>query len=243
MQNKPDYSQTRSFNLGIAQEISVEAALIYDDLKYAQETFGAGKWFYRSYEQLMNRLPYSERTLRRHIDKLVEHGWIMKKIKKVNEKPICHYMVTTTLDAVKLTESLDTVNLTETLLYNNTITSPPAKAGELIKEKFSSKKNEEELLSLVNNITNRTFRTLPRGAVKLLKTFSLEEIRLSLMKLANDPWHKERLKELSSDYLLRTSTIDRFLDDSSVSAATAQEKQRRIEEEEEELKRFRDGVK
>lgn len=95
----------------------------------------------------------------------------------------------------------------------------------------------------MNNITNRTFRTLPRGTVKLLKTFSLEEIRLSLMKLANDPWHKERLKELSSDYLLRTSTIDRFLDDSSVSAATAQEKQRRIEEEEEELKRFRDGVK
>lgn len=70
--------------------------------------------------------------------------------------------------------------------------------------------SESQLLSLVNKITGRDFRTLPRGAKKTLGLFSLKEIEAALTALAHDPWHKPKLKELSSDYFLRATTIDRF---------------------------------
>lgn len=71
---------------------------------------------------------------------------------------------------------------------------------------------EKSLLVLVNKITGRDFRTLPRGSKKTLDSFSLVEIEVALTALAADPWHRPKLKELSSDYFLRASTIDRFKD-------------------------------
>lgn len=71
---------------------------------------------------------------------------------------------------------------------------------------------EKSLLALVNRITGRDFRTLPRGSKKTLDSFSLVEIEVALTALAADPWHRPKLKELSSDYFLRASTIDRFKD-------------------------------
>jgi len=71
---------------------------------------------------------------------------------------------------------------------------------------------EKELLETVNRITKRAFRTLPnKGVKKLLDTFTLVEISSSLSALAADDWHAERLKELSLDYLIRPTTIDKFL--------------------------------
>ena len=71
--------------------------------------------------------------------------------------------------------------------------------------------SEAKLLALLNEKTRRNFRVLPIGHKKLLDKFSLEEIAIALTRLGNDPWHKERLNGLPSDYLLRSSTIDRFL--------------------------------
>lgn len=105
--------------------------------------------------------------------------------------------------------------------YIRLVNAPIMKKDDSYNEKASitnTKKNnnhvvlEKELLVLVNKITKRAFRTLPnKGVKKLLDTFTLVEISSSLTALAADDWHAERLKELSLDYLIRPTTIDKFL--------------------------------
>lgn len=194
-----DYSQTRSFNLGIAKETSVEAALIYNDFVYAQQTFGDG-WFYRSYEQLLNRLPIaSERTMRNAVNQLEASGWIEKKVMKKDGKPICHYKICRFLSA-KSAETMESAKSAETIYDSNT------------KETKTRSKLEAELISLVNKVTGRNFRTLPeRGVKKTLDSFSLVEIETALRALVADDWHAERLNEFKIDYLIRATTIDKFL--------------------------------
>jgi hypothetical protein len=76
----------------------------------------------------------------------------------------------------------------------------------------SAKKNEQELLQLLNKNTGRNFRVLPAtGMKKLLNSFSLVDIDKALRALAADDWHADRIKELSSEYLLRPTTIDKWL--------------------------------
>lgn len=71
---------------------------------------------------------------------------------------------------------------------------------------------KKALLSLVNKATGRQFRTLPeKGVKKTLDAFTLEEIHTALTALARDPWHQPKLKELSIDYFIRSTTIDRFM--------------------------------
>lgn len=72
---------------------------------------------------------------------------------------------------------------------------------------------ERELLGNLNEVTGRTFRTLPPTAKKTLKHFSVAEIRQALDALAADAWHQPKLKELSSDYLIRLTTIEKFFVD------------------------------
>lgn len=74
-------------------------------------------------------------------------------------------------------------------------------------------KKKTSLLALVNKITGRNFRTLPeKGVKKTLDAFTLVEIEAALTALAADSWHKPKLKELSIDYFIRATTIDKFKD-------------------------------
>lgn len=200
-----EYSQVRAFNVGVAEDTSVEAALIYDDLVYAQKNFGDG-WFFRSYDMLLKRFPfYSEQTIRRHIKKLEEGGWIRTKIMKVNGKPTCHYQIGRFL-STKLAETKETAKLADSLTSTNKTSHS------------TQSEKQKQLLSLVNEITGRSFRTLPdRGVKKTLDAFSLEEIKSALTALAADPWHAEKLKEFKIDYLIRSTTIDKFLDSGEMS--------------------------
>lgn len=75
---------------------------------------------------------------------------------------------------------------------------------------------EVELLKIINQVIGREFRTLPRGFKKTLDLFSLEEIKKSLTNMSADAWHSERLKTLKLDYLLRATTIDKFLSEEGV---------------------------
>lgn len=201
------YNQTRSFNAGLALDLGIEAALIYDDLAYAQHVFGEG-FFYRSYDQLLKRLPYmSERSARNHIRSLEAAGWIVTKVKKVNGLPTLHFQIVRNLTATPaVTKGTATVaeSYNDKQLKNNTSADAPTK-----KESLESRKMK--LLSLVNRVTGRNFRVLPeKGVKKTLDAFSLVEIEQALTALAADPWHKPKLKELSLDYFIRSTTIDKF---------------------------------
>lgn len=208
------YNQTRSFNVGIAQAVGVEAALIYDDLAFLTSKTPDG-WVYRTYDLMIARFPFmSERSVRRHIEKLIEEGWISKKVAKKDSQPICHYKIERSLSAnladsetAKMADSMETAKMADPTYINNTnTTQAPASRGESTNEK------KQELLRLVNQETGRNFRTLPeKGTVKLLATFSLVEIKTALAALAVDEWHKDKLKSLSIDYFVRATTIDRWL--------------------------------
>lgn len=73
----------------------------------------------------------------------------------------------------------------------------------------------DELLAIVNEVTGRKLRTLPNGWKTTLKTFTLEEVKSALLTLSKDEWHSPRLKTLNIAYLLRPTTIDKFLGESS----------------------------
>ena len=95
-------------------------------------------------------------------------------------------------------------------VHTPTITKP---INLVDKSTTHQKQKEEDLLSLVNKITGRNFRVFgtKSGVKRTLDTFSLEEIESALTALAHDPWHQPKLKELSVDYFIRSTTIDRFL--------------------------------
>lgn len=75
--------------------------------------------------------------------------------------------------------------------------------------------NDTLLKELLNKVTGRNFRVLPNGYKKTLKEFTLEEIEKALLAMKKDKWHSERWGSLKSDYLIRSSTIDNFLNKKS----------------------------
>jgi len=132
-----DYSQTRSFNVGVAIDTSIEAAMIYDDLVYAQKVFGKG-YFYRSDEQMLKRFPMlSKSTIRRHVKLLVDAGYISTKVKKIDSKPTLNYQIEHFL-MVNMNKTKEIVNLTKT--YNDKETKKETTNDSLLLE----------LISLVN---------------------------------------------------------------------------------------------
>ena len=79
----------------------------------------------------------------------------------------------------------------------------------------STTNNDTLLKELLNKVTGRNFRVLPNGYKKTLKEFTLEEIEKALLTMKKDKWHSERWGSLKSDYLIRSSTIDNFLNKKS----------------------------
>lgn len=106
---------------------------------------------------------------------------------------------------------------TETQTKRNT-----KQEGEKEKNIYKLTKNEEKVLSVLNSRTNRKFRDIPKTAKQTMKKFSIEEIDLALSRLIKDNWHIPKLETLSSDYLLRSSTIDKFLSVESKSSKFTQ---------------------
>lgn len=110
---------------------------------------------------------------------------------------------------------------------NDRANVPDAKRNKEIKNIYVE--SEKKLLSILSARTKRSFRVLPTGSKKLLATFSLEEIDKALSRMAEEPWHKQRLGELSSDYMLRASTIDKFLNNESAKSESFADRIKRME--------------
>ena len=92
------------------------------------------------------------------------------------------------------------------------------------------KDREKNLLASINKLLDRDFRVLPRGSKDMLKRFTDEEIGKALSNMLKDPWHKSRIKQLKSDYLLRASTIDNFLNYKTVNEQAAAPVSRRAKD-------------
>lgn len=209
-----EYSQTRSLNLGVAIDTSVEAAMIYDDLVYAQKVFGKG-YFFRSYDQMMKRFPmWSESTIRRHVAKLVEAGYITTKVKKVNDKPTCHFQIERFL-SVKMTETKETVKMTDSI---NIETTKKLKTDSSFLEDDNSASDGrtgapalpllEQVIAIVNPKEKATTERL-RMLNGRLKDYTADEILGSARALSKSDWHREN-KQMSVDNLLAPSKFGRW---------------------------------
>lgn len=90
-----------------------------------------------------------------------------------------------------------------------------AQDNSIDNNKKTNTNNDTLLKELLNKVTGRNFRVLPNGYKKTLKEFTLEEIEKALLAMKKDKWHSERWGSLKSDYLIRSSTIDNFLNKKS----------------------------
>lgn len=104
---------------------------------------------------------------------------------------------------------------------NPTLENPINNKERSNKERNKKERSDTQLLNLLNEKTERNFKLLPRGYKNTLDKFTLNEISQALDNLKKDKWHKERLHELSKEYLLRATTIDNFL-----SVGTSEEEKR-----------------
>ena len=189
-----DYSQTRSFNLGIADDTSIGAAMIYDDLVYAQKIFGKG-FFFRSYEQMINRFPmFSEQTIRRHVKLLSDGGWISTKVMKVNGKPTCHYQIGRFLSA-NLVETMETTKLADSIYIE---TKETTKDNTLL----------SKIISLVNPKEKETTHR-QRALNARLKDYTEEEVVQAAIAFSKSEWHRSN-KQMSIDNLLAPSKFGRW---------------------------------
>lgn len=80
-----------------------------------------------------------------------------------------------------------------------------------VEKKNKKKKDNRDVLGILNRIAKRNFRIEPKSFEKTKKQFTDEEITKALINMSHDSWHKEKMKELSADYMLRPSIIDKFL--------------------------------
>lgn len=194
MADNLDYSQTRSLNVGVSIDTSIEAAMIYDDLVYAQKVFGNG-YFFRSDEQMLKRFPmFSKSTLRRHVAKLVEVGYISTKVKKVNGKPVLNYQIEHSL-LVKMTKTKEIVKMTNSINIET-------------KEETKNDFFLEELISLVNKKEKATAERL-RMLNARLKDYSQEDILGAAKAFSRSQWHREN-GQMSIDNLLAPSKFGRW---------------------------------
>lgn len=145
-------------------------------------------------------------TIYKALDRLEESGMITKTSNtRYSEISICNFAT------YAKTGNTSSVNQIETgYKPSNTLTR--SKNKEVINIYKSSKK-EEEILNVLNEVTGRGFRAYPNEARtrNTAKLFSPEEVRKALERMKLDEWHKPRMKQLSSGYLLATQNIDKFL--------------------------------
>lgn len=238
MVDQIEYSQDRSFNVGIALETSIEAAMIYNDLIFAQKVFGEG-YFYRSDEQMILRFPMiSKNTIRRHVDKLIEAGYISTVVKKVNGVPTRNYQIEQFL-LPKMGKSMEIPKMGKSIYKDKVIKKETKRANALHSDSSTTSKEESNPLTFgadeltqssavvkptsqanpVMNLLNEVIiiinpREKPTDERKRmlharLRNYTVKEIIATAHVLAASEWHKEN-KQMSIDNLLAPSKFGRL---------------------------------
>lgn len=84
------YSKARGYDLGLARELGIAAALLYSQLDFWNDR-SKSEWFYKSYDELVEELPLSKRSIQTAKDILVVNGMIETKIMRVKGTPRLHF--------------------------------------------------------------------------------------------------------------------------------------------------------
>ncbi len=187
------------YNVDIAREFGINEAIVLNKLVYLHQMAKRSDgftWYTAKDWEKHTALSYYQ------VNKALQH-LVDKGIVEVKNT----YIQSTTTKAKHYRFILETSKSgseeTSKSVNNNAINN----ANNIV----SNSEVDKKLLDLLNQKTKRNFRMLPRGYKETLKQFSLKEIEEALDVLVEDDWHKGKIHELRSDYLLRASTIDNML--------------------------------
>lgn len=240
MANK-NYGVSASFDLGLAKDIGIEAAVIYNELRFWKDKGKNSEgWVYKSYSEMMDKFAFSEYQLRKVYKLLVEKKIIEIKIKKIDKKPTLHYrfLKNFSFDLVseKTKETMVSEKTKETSIYtdNNHKTTPTA---ELNTELQGASPTPPKAPSPQPRETRETFdelvRILHEGRVilwtpvrkskikKRLEYFEPKDIVDAARNLTHSKWHMgdnpNHTKYATVDFLIRSDEqVEKWLNETPV---------------------------
>lgn len=166
-----DFNRTLSFNVGVAQETSIEAAILYDELAFlAPRGKRTDGWVYKTYAEMQERLPLSEYQIRKAYRELKDRGWIDTKLLKANGSPTIHFKLVQSLrmDTEKTSETMDTEKTSETINSNS-----PATHNTIGKNTTDSK-NPSDVRKIYNLYLKRVI--IPTRLKEEMNSLPLEKL-------------------------------------------------------------------
>lgn len=107
MKTQKQYSQARGYNLGVAMELGLPAACLFNQLLFWDDR-SKEDWFFKSYEDLVEELPLSRMTVVRARDKLESAGYVQTEVRKANGVPVVHWRVNGIFHSTNLVRSEST---------------------------------------------------------------------------------------------------------------------------------------
>jgi hypothetical protein len=223
-----NYSEARGYNLGIARDMGLNAAVTYNQLCFWQGIVGKGKWFYKSYEEMTAELPLSIKQLRNAYQVLEENGMIETDKRKVAGAPTLHFRVymrarfgnLEVLESDKSARTKDSDKKSQTI-NNKENTSMVADATP--EQAFDGKSEGQQatpasqLLGVIIAIINPREKPTAdrmRNLNARLKEYSGDEIVAAAHALSKSAWHKEN-NQMSVDNLIRASKFGRWFQEAT----------------------------
>lgn len=190
---KPNYYAILPAEVRYFEGISASAKLLYAEISsltnLTKHCWASNSYFAKLYN-------VNKDSVSRWIAELSEFGFIKIKLDDRGGRQICLGV------SAKMPRGVG-----KNADHNNKVNKELPKGSSLV----DLERGEGQILDMINSVTGRSFRTLPRGSAKTLKLFSQNEIGQALYNMKNDPWHKDKIASLSLDYMLRASVIDKFL--------------------------------
>lgn len=225
MQPIKDYNATTSFNVGIAVELGVNAAIVLNEISFwARHGKRKDGFIYISYEDMINRLPFlSKFQLAAAYKTLAEDEWIERKVMKANGAPTIHFRLlrNLTIQSKETSLSIDSKETSLSITVDNT---------EDNNINTSAKANEELFYDLVVNLRFDIGRIkyTPARQSKLaarLKSYSAAELRAASLALASSPWHMGKnptnTRYGTVDFLMRNDEmVERWVNTNVVPPST-----------------------
>lgn len=203
------------YNVDIAREFGINEAIVLNKLVYLHQMAKRSDgftWYTSKDWEKHTALSYYQ--VNKALQHLVDKGIVEVKntyIQSTTTKAK-HYRFILETSKSEIEETSVPIGFLETSKSGSEETSKSVNNNAINNANIvSNSEVDKKLLDLLNQKTKRNFRMLPRGYKETLKQFSLKEIEEALDVLVEDDWHKGKIHELRSDYLLRASTIDNML--------------------------------
>lgn len=206
----------------IAQQFGANAALVHNELQFWSNKKGIRKdgWIYKTYEEMTDRLPLSEQTIRRAYKKLSDAGLITTKIMKLNGTPVLHYKLAES-ETTNLADSKETTNLADSInTVTNTVTNT-SRSSKMIMTS-SGEITVDEFLSRIIVLVNKKEKVTEERTRQLrarLKDYTAVEIWKAAQAFSKSQWHREN-GQMSIDNLIRPSKFGRWYAASNDKAAS-----------------------